>query len=93
MRGTFHLPCKDVANSGTEPSQMPQPDDQDTSRQGRHLALVIAAAGLLTIFAPMIVQGLGLAPRYEILILLIALAAFFWALVVAFQIWQKTRNK
>jgi len=72
---------------------MSERPDLDTARQGRKLALVIAAAGLLSIFAGPLTTSFGLEPRYEMLFLLIALAAFFWALVVAFQIWQKTRNK
>jgi len=63
-----------------------------TSRQARIAALVIAGAALLSIFAPQIVTALGLAPRYVILLTLISLAAFFWALVVTFRIWQKSRK-
>ena len=66
--------------------------DPKLARQGRIAALVIAGAALLSIFAPVIVNGLGLARRYEILILLFALAAFIWALVVALRIWQKSRD-
>lgn len=66
--------------------------DPKLARQGRIAALVIAGAALLSVFAPVIVRGLGLAARYEILILLFALAAFIWALVVAIRIWQKSRN-
>jgi hypothetical protein len=35
---------------------------------------------------------LGLSGRYVILIDLLALAAFFWALVVTFQIWRKRQS-
>ncbi len=61
-------------------------------RQGRTAALVIAGSGLLAIFAPFLVRGLGLAPRFEILIYLFALAGFAWALIVTFQIWRKGQN-
>ena len=71
---------------------MSGPLDPKLARQGRIAALVIAGAALLSIFAPVIVSGLGLAQRYEILILLFALAAFIWALVVALRIWQKSRD-
>ncbi len=47
---------------------------------------------MLSIFSPVIVQALGLPARYEILILLFALAAFIWSLVVAVRIWQKSRD-
>ena len=66
--------------------------DDGTARQGRIIALVIAGAGLLSIFAPDIVTALGLEPRYVVLLTLISLAAFFWALVVTWRLWQKTRK-
>ena len=71
---------------------MTQPLDPKLARQGRIAALVIAGAALLSIFAPVIVSGLGLPARYEILLLLFALAAFIWSLVVAVRIWQKSRD-
>lgn len=71
---------------------MTQPLDPKLARQGRIAALVIAGAALLSIFAPVIVSGLGLPARFEILILLFALAAFIWSLVVAVRIWQKSRD-
>ncbi|MBY5932231.1 DUF5337 domain-containing protein [Tateyamaria omphalii] len=71
---------------------MSGPLDPKLARQGRIAALVIAGAALLSIFAPVIVQALSLPARYEILILLFALAAFIWALVVALRIWQKSRD-
>ena len=64
-----------------------------TQREGRMIAITIAIAGLLSILAPDIVTTLGLEPRYEILLYLISLAAFFWALVVTWKLWQKTRSK
>ncbi|MEM8980205.1 MAG: DUF5337 family protein [Pseudomonadota bacterium] len=66
--------------------------DQETAKEGRKAALVIAAAGLAAALAPTITSALGLGLRYEILIYLFALAAFFWSLVVTFQIWQKGRK-
>ena len=71
---------------------MTSPLDPKLARQGRIAALVIAGAALLSIFAPVIVQVLGLPQSYEILILLFALAAFIWSLVVAVRIWQKSRD-
>lgn len=64
----------------------------DTGRQGRQAAIAIAAGGLLAIFAPVIVHGLGLPFRFEFLIYLISVALFIWALVVTLRIWHKTRN-
>ena len=66
--------------------------DQEIAKEGRRVAIVIACAGLVSILAPVIVSVMGLGPRYEILIYLFALAAFFWSLVVTFQIWQKSRK-
>jgi len=63
-------------------------DERALARRGRIVALVIAGAGLAAILAPYIVRAIGLAPRYEFLIYLAAMAAFLWALVVTWQIWQ-----
>ncbi len=63
-----------------------------TARQGRVIAVTIALAGILAIFAPMLTIILGLEPRYEILFYLISMAAFIWSLVVTWKLWQKTRN-
>jgi len=63
-------------------------DERALARRGRIVALVIAGAGLAAILAPYIVSAIGLAPRYEFLIYLAAMAAFLWALVVTWQIWQ-----
>lgn len=71
---------------------MPDNHDPSTAREGRIIAITIALAGLLSIFAPAITTTLGLAPRYEMLFYLISLAAFFWALVVTWKLWQKTRS-
>ena len=68
----------------TEPSQQ----DRDFARQGRIVALVIAAGGLLAIFAPALVQVTGLPVRYEMLFYLASLGAFVWALVVALRMWR-----
>jgi hypothetical protein len=68
---------------------MARPDpDRDTARQGRIVALVIAAGGLLAIFAPALVVVLGLPARYEMLFYFASLAAFVWALVVALRMWR-----
>lgn len=66
-------------------------NDQDIARKGRLIALVIAAGGLLAIFAPLIVTLFGLEARFEMLFLLISLAAFIWALVNGIALWR-TRN-
>ena len=72
---------------------MTKPPDQDIEKQGRTAAIVIAIAGLLSIFAPQLTRLLGAAPRVEMLFYLISLAAFIWSLVVTWKLWQKTRDK
>ena len=69
-------------------------DDKEKAlaRQGRLVALVIAGTMLLWMAAQWIGGQLGLAPRYAMLFDLAALASFFWALVVTFQIWRKRRE-
>lgn len=42
--------------------------------------------------APWLVAVTGIAPKYEILMYLVSLAAFIWSLVVTWKIWQKTRQ-
>ena len=66
--------------------------DPKLARQGRIAAVVIAGAAILSVFAPVIVGALGLPARFEVLLLLFALAAFIWSLVVAIRIWQKSRD-
>ena len=72
---------------------MTKPTDQDIAKQGRTAAIVIAFAGLLSIFAPQLTRLLGATPRVEMLFYLISLAAFIWSLVVTWKLWQKTRDK
>ncbi len=67
----------------------PNAADQAFARQARFVALVIAAAGLLAILAPWLIQVLGLAPRFEFLFYLASMAAFVWAMVVLARMWKK----
>ena len=66
--------------------------DEQHAKQGRLAAMVIAASGLLAILAPIIVQSLNLTIRFEILLYLFSLAGFFFALVLALQVWQSQRK-
>ena len=66
--------------------------DESTAKQGRLIAIVIAFAAGLSILAPEIIDTVNGEPRHEILIYLISLAAFVWALVVTWKLWQKTRK-
>jgi hypothetical protein len=67
--------------------------DQALMRQARMVALVIAGTGTLWVIGQWLGKKLGIAGEYAILLDLSALAAFFWALVVTFQIWRKRRAK
>lgn len=68
------------------------PKDQALSRKGRMVAIVIAVTMLVWMAAQFIGGQLGLAPRFAFLFDLAALAAFFWALVVTYQIWRARRK-
>lgn len=63
-----------------------------SARQGRFVAIVIAGAMLFWIVAQWIGSKLGIDVRYQVLIDLITLAAFAWALVVTILIWRKRQN-
>jgi hypothetical protein len=67
-----------------EPSQK----DKAFARQARIVAIVIAATGVIWMVANAIGPEIGLDPSYAILFDLAALAAFFWALVVAWRLWR-----
>ena len=60
----------------------------DPSKQGRLVAVVIAAAMLLWLGAQWIGGALGLPARFAFLFDFAALAAFIWAMIVAVQIWR-----
>lgn len=72
--------------------EMSDKHDDHTAKQGKRIAIVIAAAAILSVLTPEIVKTVELEPRHEIWFYMISLAAFFWALVVTFKLWQKTRK-
>ncbi len=59
------------------------------ARQGRLVAVVIAAAGLLAIFAPVLTGWAGLSARIEMLFYFASMAGFVWALVMALGMWRR----
>ncbi len=59
------------------------------ARQGRQVAIVIAVAGLLWVAANYAGRAYGWAPSLSFLFDLAALAAFVWALVVAWRLWRR----
>jgi hypothetical protein len=74
--------------------QTKQISDQEraTARQARFVAVVVAVTMVLWIAAQWIGGKLGLPARFAFLFDLAALAGFFWALVVTYQIWRKRRD-
>ena len=68
---------------------MDEHENLQLARQGRKVALVIAGAMLFWIAMQWFGPQIGLTMRFFVLIDLAVLAAFLWALVVAFQLWRK----
>ena len=66
--------------------------DIQQARQGRLVALVVAMTMVVWLGAQWLGGRLGLEARYVFLFDLAALAAFFWAVVVAIQMWRKRRE-
>ncbi|WP_435258720.1 DUF5337 domain-containing protein [Thioclava sp. FR2] len=72
---------------------LPDPEmERQLARQARLVAFVIAGTMLLWMGAQWVGGEMGLEPRYAILFDFAALAAFFWALVVTYQIWRKRQG-
>jgi hypothetical protein len=67
---------------------MSEQNDKALARKGQMVALVIAGTMLIWIAANWMGPVLGLPERYVFLFDFAALAAFFWALVVTYQMWQ-----
>jgi len=67
-------------------------DDKAFARQGRIVALVIAATGALWVLAQVFGPRLGLAGEYAFLVDLAALAAFVWSMFVAYGMWRRRRD-
>jgi hypothetical protein len=66
--------------------------DRELARQARLVSVVIASTMILWMLAQVVGGRLGLEERYVFLFDLFALAGFFWALVVTWQIWRKRRG-
>ena len=67
-------------------------EERQLAKTARMVAIVIAVTMLLWLGAQWLGPRLGLAGEYAFLFDLAALAAFFWALVVTYQIWRKRRE-
>lgn len=70
----------------------PAPQDIRNARSARTVAVVLAVTMLLWMGAQVVGGEMGWNPRYAFLFDLAALAAFFWALVVTYQIWRARRG-
>ena len=67
-------------------------EERQLARQARMVAIVIAVTMIAWIGDQWLGREIGLAGRFAFLFDLAALAAFFWALVVTYQIWRKRRD-
>ena len=70
----------------------PDPSDRRLAVEARVVAVVIAATMILWMGAQWAGGQLGLAPRFALLIDLMALAAFVWALIVTYGLWRRRRS-
>ncbi|MCB2095100.1 MAG: DUF5337 family protein [Rhodobacteraceae bacterium] len=70
----------------------PTPSDKLLAREARHVAVVIVVAMVGWLGAQWLGAKLGWDASYAFLFDLAALAAFFWALVVTWRIWQRQRD-
>jgi Zn-dependent protease with chaperone function len=66
--------------------------DRQIARQSRSVAIVLAVTMIGWMGAQWLGGEMGWDVRYAFLFDLAAMAAFFWALVVTYQIWRKRRN-
>ncbi len=67
-----------------------QPSDEERrlARKGRMVALVVAGTMLLWFAVQLAGSALGMPVRLAFLFDFAAIAAFVWALVVTYQLWQ-----
>lgn len=72
--------------------KMAQGPQDNSARQSRLVALVIAGTMILWMAGQQIGAELGLPLKYTLLLDLAALAGFIWALVVTYQIWRARRR-
>jgi len=68
------------------------PQEIRIARQARLVALVLAVTMILWMGVQVVGSDMGWDPRFAFLFDLAALAAFFWALVVTYQIWRARRG-
>ncbi|WP_168219796.1 DUF5337 domain-containing protein [Pseudotabrizicola formosa] len=74
---------------------MTRPDpkrDMSTAHKARLVAFVLAGTMVLWMGAQFVGGQMGWDPRYVFLFDFAAIAAFFWALVVTYQIWRSRQG-
>ncbi|RGP37844.1 DUF5337 domain-containing protein [Pseudotabrizicola alkalilacus] len=74
---------------------MTRPDPKQARKlanQARLVAIVLAGTMLLWMGAQYLGGQMGWDPRYVFLFDFAAIAAFFWALVVTYQIWRNRQG-
>jgi hypothetical protein len=69
----------------------PGDEQMATARQARLAGLVMAGTMVLWLGAQVVGGEMGWPPRFALLVDLMALAAFVWALALTFRIWRKRR--
>jgi hypothetical protein len=72
--------------------QRPDPADVKHARQARLVAIVLVATMALWLGAQWLGGQMGWDTRYVFLFDFAAIAAFFWAMVVTYQIWRGRRG-
>jgi hypothetical protein len=65
--------------------------DPDVVKKARFAALVIIGTMMLWSAAQYVDGAWGIAQRFQLLIDLLAMTAFMWAIVVIYQIWRARR--
>ncbi len=66
--------------------------EQALARKSRMVAVVIAVVVVLWMGAQWFGGRIGLDPKFAFLFDLAALAAFFWTMIVTYQIWRTRRD-
>ncbi|WP_457648629.1 DUF5337 domain-containing protein [Profundibacter sp.] len=66
--------------------------EQALARKSRMVAVVIAVVVVLWMGAQWVGGQVGLDPKFAFLFDLAALAAFFWTMIVTYQIWRTRRD-
>ena len=66
--------------------------DQETAKQARLAAIVMAGTMILWMGAQVVGGEMGWPAKFTLLVDLAALAGFIWSLAVTYQIWRKRRG-